>query len=299
MRHLRTLAYISDVARSGSIRRTAERMNITPSALTRKIQDFEDEIGMPIFERLSHGMRLNSAGELIVQHARKQASDLERVRSQIADIQGVRRGHVGIACSQAFVHADLPHEIQRYRAQHPLVSFSVQVRDHAHAISALTEYDADLALILQPPPAAEFQPLLSYDMSLCAMMAAGHPLAGQGPVRLRDCLRHPIALPDQTLAMRHVLDAALAVLSMGMNVAVESGSAEFLRNYIRREHAISFQVSTGIPAGETDLCARELDRRDVPPLQAVLGCLRGRALSVAAAKFANQLSDSLHRRAAS
>ena len=81
-----------------------------------------------------------------------------------------------------------------------------------------------------------------------------------------------------------------------MNVAVESGSVEFLRNYIRREHVISFQVSTGIPVGETDLCACELDRRDVAPLQAVLGCLRGRALSVAAAKFANQLSDSLHRR---
>ena len=180
MRYLRTLAYISDVARSGSIRRTAERMNITPSALTRKIQDFEEELGTTVFERLSHGMRLNSAGELIVQHARQQSADLDRVRSQIADIQGVRRGHVAIACSQAFVHADLPNEIQRYREQHPLVSFSVQVRDHASAISALTAYDADLALILQPPLSAEFQPLLSYDLPLCAMMASSHPWQGRG-----------------------------------------------------------------------------------------------------------------------
>ena len=70
MRHLRTLGLISDVARSGSIRRTAERLNITPSALTRQIQDFEQELGTPIFERLPHGMRLNTAGELVVRHAR-------------------------------------------------------------------------------------------------------------------------------------------------------------------------------------------------------------------------------------
>ena len=54
MRHLKTLQSISDIARSSSIRRSAEHLSITPSALTRKIQDFEQELGVPIFERLPH-----------------------------------------------------------------------------------------------------------------------------------------------------------------------------------------------------------------------------------------------------
>ncbi|MET0745224.1 MAG: LysR family transcriptional regulator, partial [Microvirga sp.] len=105
MKHLRTLICITDVARSGSVRKSAERLNLTPSALTRKIQAFEEELGTPIFERLAHGMRLNAAGELLVRHLRNQVSDFERVRSQIADLSGVRRGHVAVACSQAFSHA--------------------------------------------------------------------------------------------------------------------------------------------------------------------------------------------------
>ncbi len=40
MKHLKTLQCISDVASSGSIRKSAEQLAITPSALTRKIQDF-------------------------------------------------------------------------------------------------------------------------------------------------------------------------------------------------------------------------------------------------------------------
>jgi DNA-binding transcriptional LysR family regulator len=296
MKHLRTLTCIAEVARSGSIRRSAERLAITPSALTRKIQDFEEELGTPIFERLPHGMRLNAAGELVIRHVRDQVSDLERVRSQIADLSGVRRGHVALACSQAFAHELVPDEIKAYRAQHPLVSFTVLVRDHVHAVAALTAFDADLALVLQPPPAAEFQPLLSLRQPLCAMMSGDHPLAGPGPIRLRDCLRFPIALPDRSLSIRHLLDAAIARLSLPVQVAVASGSFEVLRSYVRREPVISFQIRAGFPTSDPGLVAREIDDRDLAPAQVVLGQLRGRALSVAALKFVDQISNSLYQR---
>ncbi len=52
MRHVRFLRYIDVVARSGSIRSAAEKLNLTASALNRRIQDFEEELGTPIFERL-------------------------------------------------------------------------------------------------------------------------------------------------------------------------------------------------------------------------------------------------------
>jgi len=296
MRHLRTLVCIADVAKSGSIRKSAERLNLTPSALTRKIQDFEEELGMPIFERLAHGMRLNAAGELVVRHLRSQVSDFERVRSQIADLSGVRRGHVAVACSQAFAHAIMPVEIEAYRARYPLVTFMLQVRDHAHAITALTSFEADLALIVQPPPAPELQVLLAYRQPLCALMSADHPLADVVPVRLRDCLRFPIAMPDRSLAIRHLLDAAIVRASLPVRVAVESGSLEFLRNYARREQVISFQILPGIPIIGSGLVARDIDERDLAPTQVILGQMRGRSLSIAAAKFVDQIASSLQER---
>ena len=86
MRHLQTLRLIQDVARAGSIRKAAEDLNITSSALNRRIQQFEAEFGAQIFERLPRGVRLNPAGELLMQHIRHQVSDLDRVRSQVADL---------------------------------------------------------------------------------------------------------------------------------------------------------------------------------------------------------------------
>jgi DNA-binding transcriptional LysR family regulator len=295
MKHLKTLTYIVDVSKTGSIRKTAEKLNITPSALTRKIQDFEYEIGTPIFERLPQGVRLNAAGELLVRYVRSQISDFERLRSQIADLAGARRGQISIACSQAFVDHVLPQEIEKYRSQFPLVSFVVQVRDHTQAITALTEHEADLALVIQPPPAPEMQTLLACSQPLCALMSRDHVLAQQeGPVRLRDCLQFPLALPDHSLAIRHMLNAALARMLMQLHVMVESGSMEFLRNYVLREPVVSFQVLSGIPVDHEGLIARPVDEKDLSPVQIILGQLRGRMLPVAAAKFADQISVSLH-----
>ncbi|MCJ2052420.1 LysR family transcriptional regulator [Methylobacterium sp. J-070] len=295
MKHLRAVTYVAEVARSGSIRRAAERLNLTPSALTRQIQDLEYELGTPIFERLPQGMRLNAAGELFARHIRDQAADLERVRSQIADLSGVRRGRVALACSQAFVTQVVPEEVEIYRARFPQVGFTVQVRDHAQAVTALANFEADLALILQPPPSAELHLLYSGDQTLCALMRTGHALAaGTGPVRLRDCLAHAMALPDHSLAIRHHIELALARRGVELRPVVQSGSLEFLRNLTLREDVISLQIPSGIP-DDPRLRSRPIDARDLTPMTLVLAQLRGRSLSVAAAKFADQLVLRLNR----
>jgi DNA-binding transcriptional LysR family regulator len=296
VKHLRTLSYVAEIARSGSIRRAAERLNIAPSALTRQVQDIEYELGTPVFERLAQGMRLNAAGELLVRHIRDQVADLERVRSQIADLSGVRRGHVALACSQAFVTRVVPEEVEAYRARFPQVGFTVQVRDHIQAVAAVVAFEADLALIIQPPPSAELHLLYSCRQQLRALMRAEHPLAkSDGPVRLRDCLAHPMALPDRSLAIRLHLDQALARRGVELKCAVESGSLEFLRNLALREDVVSLQIPNGIP-DDPRLRSRPIDDRDLEPMTVVLAQLQGRMLSVAAAKFADQLAASLHRR---
>ncbi len=281
MKHLQTLTCIVDVAQSGSVRKTAERLNLTPSAVTRKIQDFERELGAPLFERTTQGMRLNAAGELFVPHARSQAADLDRVRAAIADLSGLRRGHVALVCSQAFIGDVMPDEIGKFRARYPDISFAVQARDHAQAAAALLACDAELALTLQPPPLPELQVLAMCGQPVCAVMDNKHPLAGTGPLRLRECLGYPVAMPDRSLSVRHLLDGAILRSGVEVNCVVESGSIDFLRSYVRREGVLSFQISIGIPAEPGGLVVREIDGCDLAPLQVVLTQLRGRTLSTA------------------
>lgn len=88
MKHLQDFRYLEAIMRAGSIRKAADDMNITASALNRRVQRLEEEFGYEIFERLPRGVRLNPAGEMLIQHFRTQQSDLRRVQSQVADLRG-------------------------------------------------------------------------------------------------------------------------------------------------------------------------------------------------------------------
>jgi DNA-binding transcriptional LysR family regulator len=292
---MRIWRYVDAVARAGSLRQAAERLNITPSALQRRIQDVEEDLGALLFERLPTGVRLTAAGEAFVRWVRSQASDLERVQSQIEDLSGLRRGQVRIACSQAMAASLLPQEIARFTSAFPLVHFVVSVRDHGRAITMLREYEADLALVFRPKRQPDFEPLMTVGQRLVALMAAGHPLAARPALRLRDCAAFPLALLDRSFAGRQIVEDAMAGSSAVFDVRLEANSFEFLRSYVARTDAITLQMELGAMADRTEagLVMRPIDDRDGLHAALVLGQLRGRALPIAVAKFADQLTRTL------
>jgi DNA-binding transcriptional LysR family regulator len=295
MRHLRLLQYVDEVARAGSIRKAAARLNVTASAVNRRIADLERELDAELFERRPRGVRLTAAGETFLRYVRAQAADVERMRSQIEDLKGLRRGSVRIACSQALAPDFLPEQIALYRTRYPQVAFEVSVLDHERAMAALAAYDVDLVLVFRPPYLATFQPMTKLAQQLVVLMPSSHPLASRRIIRLRDCAAHPVALPERSIGGRQLLDEVIARSRLRFNIVAESNSFELLRGIVQRGVAISFQIRIGaMPRDDRgDLIARSIDDRDVPQADLVLGQLRGRNLPIPSAVFAEQLMQAL------
>jgi len=291
MKHLRILRYVDEVARTGSIRKAADHLNVTASAVNRRIMDLEEELGAQLFERRPRGVRLTAAGEVFVHYLREQDGGVERMKSQIEDLKGLRRGTVRIACSQALALDFLPREIAEFRKRHPLVAFDVKVLDHEQAMAALAAYEVDLVLVFRPPFMPSFQPLMSLEQRLVAVMSVDHPLASRRTIRLRDCAAYPVALPERSIGGRQLLDEVSARSGLTFKLAAESNSFEMLRGLVTHANLISFQIRIGtLPeSNKLGLVARDIDDRDVPRANLVLGQLRARNLPIPAAVFAEKL----------
>ncbi len=292
MQHLRFLRYVDAVARTGSIRGAAETLHVAASAINRRIQDLEGELGTPIFERRTRGVRLTAAGELFLGYARRRQADLEQVRSQIEDLRGVRRGSVSLVASQALAPAFLPQAVVAFQAAHPGVAFSVQVLDRERAVQALTDFEADLALVFNPPDLRGLRVLAQARQRTCAIVAPDHPLAGRASVRLKDCLQYPLALPDGSLSGRSVLDDLFARSSAQPQPRLVSNSYEMMRGFAREAGGVSFQIEigAGTPAGAV---AVPIEERNLPTGRLMLLALRERALPMAAASFAEFAAERL------
>jgi DNA-binding transcriptional LysR family regulator len=294
MKHLKTFSLIEAVVRAGSIRKASEDMNITASALNRRIQGFEQEFGSAIFERLPRGMRLNPAGELLMQHILSQRTDLARVLSQVADLTGERRGHVSIACSQALLPYFLPQQIAAYRAEHPGVTFTVNVRDREQAESDLAAFRCDLALVFEPVHMVEFEVMHALPQVVHAVFRSDNTLARKSELRLRDCMSQKLVLPSSQYGVRHLLELAAARKGYLLTPVVETESFELIRHFVSHENAVGFQIPVGLnPHARSGIAHRPLSDKDLPAGRLILGQRKGRVLPVASGKFSQQIIAAL------
>lgn len=286
MNHLRFLKYFDEVVRAGSIRQAAERLHVAPSAVNRRIQDLEAELGVPLFERLPRGMRLTAAGELFVHYVRGRASALDEVRSEIEELQGLRRGSVRVVASQALAPRFMPRLVADFRRTHPLVEFQVRIGDHVQALQALRDFETDLALVFNLAPESDLEVVAQFEQRLVATMHRSHPLARRpGGVRLRECMDYPLVLPNREAGGRQLLERYLVRGNVKLRAVVESNSFEFLRGCLHHGHAISFQIAIGAVTEGGELVTREITDRQFPGGHLVLAHLRGRQLPVIAHAF--------------
>ena len=292
MHHLRFLKYVDEIARCGSIRRAAERLHIAPSAVNRRLQDIEEELGTPVFDRLPRGMRLTAAGELFIGYVRSRAAELDQVRSLIEELRGLRRGTVRIAASQALVAAFLPAAVASFLRDHPLVDFKVDVADHVHALAALRAFETDLVLIIGLAAEPDLHVAGRAEQPLMAVMHCSHPLAGRRSVRLRECANFPLVLPNADTAGRQLLERYLARSSIKLRPLIESNSFELLRNCVYHQQAITFQLAIGAVTDGGQLVAKPVDERRLPRAHLVLAHLAGRRLPVIAHAFTEHLLQS-------
>jgi len=292
---MRIWRYLDEVARCGSVRQAAEHLNITPSAVLRRIQDVEEDLGEALFELTGTGMLLTTAGEIFINWIRRQNSDLSLVQSQIEEISGIRRGRISIASSPAAAAQFLPRQIVVFQKQHPGVTFAISVASHEQAIKMLIDYDVDLALIFAPPLRAEVQSIVSIGQRLSAVMREGHPLAARPVLRLRNCLEYPLALLDRSFAGRRMIDNYISGSPVNPKIVAEANTFEFLAEYVANSDAITFQVAIGTEGLSADrgLVARPVSDADKAYAPLVLMQLKGRAQPIAASRFAQHVSKAL------
>ena len=93
--------YFAEVARSGSLRRAAEKLHISASAINRQILQAEEAFGTPLFERLPEGLRMTTAGELLYDNLLRWQKEFHLTRQKFDELQGLKRGSVSLGMVQA------------------------------------------------------------------------------------------------------------------------------------------------------------------------------------------------------
>lgn len=240
MLHARILVYLDEVARLGSIRRAATRLNVASSAINRQILALETELGAPIFERMPRRLRLTATGEVLIAHVRETLKSHQRVTGQIEALKGLKRGEATIATMNGIAAGPLPSFIDSILASHPRVHIRVKVLPLDQIPNAVLTGDADIALGYSFPIGPGLRVVATHDIHLGAVVAPNHPLTKRRPAWLADCLEYPLVVADSSMTIRPIVDMAFTRAGLPMHPTIETNSIEFMSRIARSGRAISF-----------------------------------------------------------
>jgi DNA-binding transcriptional LysR family regulator len=283
-------SYLDAVAHHGSIRKAADALHIASSALNRRILDLEEDVGSPLFERLPRGVRATAAGELFLAYVRRSLKELRLVEAQIDGLRGLVRGRVHVAVAESVTGRMLPDAIAEYHQRHPGVGFAVTVGGPRELVSALSRDKADLILTHETQNDADVVTLADVPQPLCALVSTDHPLAARTSLRLRECVAYPLAMPDETLAARGLIDTALGRASTRFEPALISNSIETTKMFARTSGGVCFSFKIGKKPDVSGMVTIPLSDPGLSDARLRLCGRRGRVLPVAAAAFAEQLT---------
>jgi DNA-binding transcriptional LysR family regulator len=243
--HASILRYFASVARSGSIRKASEELHVATSALSRQIKKLEEELGVPLFERFSSGLKLTAAGEEVLRHADHTLRAFDLLRSDLGAMQGKKTGRVRVACLDSLTVKFLPEQIEAFHRAHPAVRFHIQTAGHGNIINHVAEGHVDLGLTFDLARPDDVEMVSSVPMPLVACVSSRHPLAKFDEVSMDQCAQFALLLQLDTQPIRSLIESELSVFERTGKTFIASNSQTMLKPFIMSGQGIAFFTPLG------------------------------------------------------
>lgn len=289
------LKYFLAVARTGSIRLASDELYVAPSAISRQIAALEEDFGLPLFERSSKGVRLTAAGQVFEATARSIVRQMERARTEVDDLRGLKRGHVVIHAVEGVVADFLLPLLAAFHREYPGISFEIQVTGTDDVLRALLEDRCDIGLAFNPEPTEAVLEITETAHPVIAVVLPAHPEAGRALLPLAELAGQVLGLPDRSFGVRRLLDETVARAGVRLQPFLQVNSIEMAKAFVRAGMGLTvlpaFAVHQEIARGE--FVGIRLGQPEGLSARLVLCVHERRHLSTAARRVLAMLNDEM------
>lgn len=278
---LRQLRAFAAVVGEGSIAAAAERLHVTPPAISLQLRQLEELIGTPLLHRQQpKGYRPTDAGLEILTTARR----IERALSEGSDAIDVLRdggaGRIvlGVISTAKYV---APRVVALFKQDNPRVDIRLIVGNREDMLAALEAYDLDLAIMGRPPETFAVEQEVIGDHPHVIVAAPDSPLAGRRNLHLADLVDETFLLREKGSGTRILVESLLLEAGLDPKLGMEIGSNETIKQAVIAglgvglisAHTIAHEVKEGrlavldvqgLPVIRQWFAVRRLEKRLLP-----------------------------------
>lgn len=222
------LRYFRAVAHDGNLTRTAERLNLSQSALSIQIKQLEERLGHALFERRGRQLYLTEAGRIALDHADTIFSAGEELVETLKETGRTRRAiRIG---ALATLSRNFQMEFLRPILGRTDVDMILRSGSTSELLGALEALNLDIVLLNQAPMADSVTPFIAQHVYQQRVSLIGKPSYGKPGAKLAELLsEHPVILPTLESGVRSQFEALVARLGITPQIAAEVDDMAMMR----------------------------------------------------------------------
>lgn len=189
MDRLHEIEVFISVAELGSFAKAAQKLRLSPPAVTRAIVALEDRLQAKVFHRTTRSLNITEVGQRFLISARTILSDLEMAEKNAVGEMGTATGHLTITASVTFGRVALAPLVHDFLLQHPKVTVSLLLFDR---VVHLTEEGIDLAVRIGPLPDSDLVAKRAGDVRRVLVASPDYLVQCGTPINPSDLKKHKI-----------------------------------------------------------------------------------------------------------
>lgn len=223
--NLRRFEIFRAVVESATLTGAAQRLNLTQPAVTKAIQQLEDELGLTLFERSRGRLQPNNNAKDLYEYLEEIFLRLSMLKNFSVDRRELRRGHVNFACNAFFSAAFMPKIVRDFHDNYPGITISMQTRS-SNKINELVDsglLNIGIGSPIDYSPNVKIEPLLR--MRGVCVLPPGHPLEGKKIVTSKDLIQEPFITTSDLDRTRGIVDTFFEPENKLRNVLFETSLA--------------------------------------------------------------------------
>lgn len=230
---------LETVARYGSIRKAAEQMNATASALNRQIHNLEVEYGQPLFERLPRGMRPTEAGQALIDQVRRLQQEVRDTNARVERFKTSFGGEVSIGFMECLAPDFLPAALRSLRADFAGARLNAIVAGTNSITELIKSGAVDLGVMFNAPHSIDLTVIATAQLPFGVVMHPQHRLAKRAVVDVDEILNEYFILTDESLTIGPISTLMLERIRSPVNKVAVTNSIAFQVALLREGMGIS------------------------------------------------------------
>ncbi|KDE98492.1 LysR family transcriptional regulator [Mycolicibacterium aromaticivorans JS19b1 = JCM 16368] len=204
--HLEELQWFVVLAETEHVTEAAAELGVSQPTLSRALSRLEQNVGVPLFDRVGRRLHLNEYGRIMLEHCRRSLAEVQAALDRIATLRDPDTGRVRLAFLHSLANWYVPEQLRRFRETAPKIQFDL-FQGAAHEIArSILDGGSDVAVTSPRPDPGAFSWHRLYVERLCLAVSVGHRLAGRSRVSLSAAASEPFVALEKPFGLRQLTD---------------------------------------------------------------------------------------------